>query len=706
MILQEYNWFMNLIRDLFMIFDSIIYWIMKWILYITFDLANLTTSSSILTTIYQRVYVILTVYMAFKLSFSFFQYIINPQSMKDQKKGVGKLTVNVMLMLAALIAIPTLVFGVGSGNGGLLARGQKAFLPMVPRIILGIDSGNSGASATSNSLDQAAEDMTIAAMSAFYAPSIEGDDSARAKCNKKESDFKTYTTLKEMREHVNDTCNAHIFAKKYYMNSYIFGVSTIVGGYMCWVLLGLCIDVAKRVFKLVILQIVAPIPIMSIMDPKEGDKNKFKNWLTKLISTYIEIFIKLGVLYLVILLIQQIVSKGLFENYPSFSDSLIRTALLTLALIIGLFKFAAEAPKFITDALGMQNGGDMMGEMGRMGRTAAAATAGFAGGALHGNALAGMSDAAHEAYQSDGKKPIHAFHKGSETAARISTGDSKREVGFAASLKRHAGARHGYTTRGYQEHKNRAKVDEQRAAAAEDNAAQWDQNVGRIEQRHEANMKAQEAAQRMWDSRQGAADFTSWHSSLSQADRDKLSAAGVTDDASLSAYTARTANAASATGSALRSAKANQSAAHASAATARATAAQSKKDQEKYEKTMQSYGQSTGYDHGVSGATYRASTAVGRGAHALGRGALNAAESVPVVGEAARTLDSAHQTHILNEIERGERGAGVDEVTTRRQARTDLDNDVTLQSRAADFMDSQFGPDRHGNPHDGHWGNG
>ena len=705
MILQEYNWFMNLIRDLFMIFDTIIYWIMKWILYITFDLANLTTSSSILTTIYQRVYVILTVFMAFKLSFSFFQYIINPQSMKDQKKGIGKLTINLMLMLAALIAIPTIVFGVGSDNGGLLARGQKAFLPMVPRIILGIDGGNNGASASSNSLDKAAEDMTAATMGAFYAPSIEGDESARAKCNKKESDFKTYTTLKEMREHVNDTCNAHIFAKKYYMNSYIFGVSTLVGGYLCWVLLGLCIDVAKRVFKLVILQIVAPIPIMSIMDPKEGDKNKFKNWLTKLITTYIEIFIKLGVLYLVILLIQQIVTKGLFENYPSFSDSVIRTALLTVALIIGLFKFAAEAPKFITDALGLQSGG-MGGEMARMGRTAAAATAGFAGGMLHGNAMAGMADAAHEAYQSDGKKPVHAFHKGAETAARISTGDSKREVGMAASLKRAAGARHGYSTRAFQEYKNRAKVDEQRASAAEDNAAQWDQNVGRIEQRHEANLKAQENAQRMFDSRQGASDFASWHSSLSQADQDRLAAAGVTDDASLSAYTARTANAAKASGSALRGARANQSAAHTAAANARATAAQSKKDQEKYEKVMQSYGQSGGYDHGWSGRTYRATQAVGRGIHQVERGAMNAAESIPVVGEAARTIDSAHQTHILNEIERGERGAELGEVDNRRSTRETLDNDGTLQARAADFMDSQFGPDRHGNPHDGHMGNG
>ena len=210
----------------------------------------------------------------------------------------------------------------------------------------------------------------------------------------------------------------------------------------------------------------------------------------------------------------------------------------------------------------------------------------------------------------------------------------------------------------------------------------------------------------MFDSRQGASDFASWHSSLSQADQDRLAAAGVTDDASLSAYTARTTNAAKASGSALRGAKANQSAAHTAAANARAAAAQSKKDQEKYEKVLQSYGGSGGYDHGWSGRTYRATQAVGRGIHQVERGAMNAAESIPLVGEAARTIDSAHQTHILNEIERGERGAELGEVDNRRSTRETLDNDGTLQARAADFMDSQFGPDRHGNPHDGHMGNG
>jgi hypothetical protein len=720
MILQEYSWFMNIIRGMFIFFDSLVYWVVKWILYITFDLANLTTSSSLLNTIYQRVYVILTVYMAFKLSFSFFQYIVNPQSMKDQKKGVGKLFVNVFIMLAALIMIPTLVFGVGSDNGGLLSRGQKAFLPMVPRIILGIDSGNSGANATEESLDDAADDLTLAAMQAFFMPSNQGDNNAADKCKmsekEKEKNFPEMTSMQDMREHVNDTCKASLFGKKYYIYSYMFGVSTIIGVYLCVVLLGLCIDIAKRVFKLVILQVIAPIPIMSLMDPKEGKNNKFQNWLQKLISTYLELFIKLGVIYLVLMLIQQIVSKGLFDNYPEFGENFIRAALLTVALIIGLFKFASEAPKFISEAIGIQGDGGM-GDMGRFGRAGLAAGAGFVAGAMHGDALAGAEAGRQASLNAKAGQPARAFHAGAEKAAQITSGDDKRQVGFGAAVMRHSGARHGYSTRGYRELHGRTSRDERLATAAEENAQalqatanDHDQNVAMLAADADFNQKAADRAQALYDSFQasGGSDFNAWRNSQSQSVQDTLSAAGVTDGASLSGYARSTATTARNSRNTLSSARADQRAAHTAAATAqrdattaRQTADQSKRNEERYQKGMGRYGVSTQYEGGLGGFTARGRDRERQNIHTLERGAANALESIPVAGAAVRTLDSAHQQGILNDIDRGQRGAGLDEVDRRRGIRDTLDAEGTAQSAAARMLDSQFG-----DGHDGHIGNG
>ena len=65
--LQETGFVMNGVRLIFGFFDKIIYSLIKWILFGIFDLANLTTNSEIFSGIYSRVYVILGIFMAFKL---------------------------------------------------------------------------------------------------------------------------------------------------------------------------------------------------------------------------------------------------------------------------------------------------------------------------------------------------------------------------------------------------------------------------------------------------------------------------------------------------------------------------------------------------------------------------------------------------------------------------------------------------------------
>ena len=97
-----------------------------------------------------------------------------------------------------------------------------------------------------------------------------------------------------------------------------------------------------------------------------------------------EIFIKLAILYTVILLCQQIVHGGLFnERIIGGGRGVIRELFLMVALIIGLFQFAKDAPKFISDALGIDSssGGGMMG---KMAKGLGGAAAGYVGGALHG----------------------------------------------------------------------------------------------------------------------------------------------------------------------------------------------------------------------------------------------------------------------------------------------------------------------------------
>ncbi|MBO5375725.1 MAG: hypothetical protein J6A52_02630 [Bacilli bacterium] len=431
---QQQSWIIDILRSIFSALDSMVYGLINWILYGIFDLANLTTSSDVLNGIYSRIYVILGVFMAFKLCFSFFGYILDPDSMVGKSdKSVPKLLMSAGVMLAALVILPTILFNNGEGRG-LINRAQNAFLPMLPRILLGVNE-NSGLTVgnpnNSNSIDDAANVMALSTLQAFFIPPEELDDICGTGTLEKTP---AITSIGDFTSNVNLTCNAKgtgivgIGATKYYLYSYLWGVSTIVGILMVVMLLGISIDIAKRVFKMIILQIVAPIPIMTLIDPKSKTKDgTFGKWLSMLISTFLDIFIKLGILYVVLMMIQLIVSKGLFTNFPEFTEQPLRAAYLIVFLILGLIFFAKEAPKFIKDSLGIKDSGAGMG-------TGFGAAAGALGGLIAGRGLSGAVTGAVAGATADPK--VGGYAAGRDKAGQLRTGDKNWKGGFANTLGR------------------------------------------------------------------------------------------------------------------------------------------------------------------------------------------------------------------------------------------------------------------------------
>ncbi len=390
--LQAHHWYMDILRSIIGITDSLIFSLIKWIMYGIFDLSSLSTNSEVFSGLYSRIYVILGIFMAFKLSFSFFQYLIDPDSMGGKsEKGVGKLFRNVFIMLFALIALPAILFG-QNGQKGLLSRAQDAFLPVLPRLLFGTNSvGNtSTASGVTSTVEQSAEEIAVTTLDAFFSPPEELDDVCGAGTYQNTPRIKN---VQDFTTNINLTCNAKgtgvlgIGATKYYKYSYLLFVSTIVGILIVLLLLGITIDIAKRIFKLIILEIIAPVPIMSLIDPKGAKDGAFSKWVHSLTTTFLDIFLKLGLVYLIIVLIHMIVSAndsgGIFLNFPSFQQNGIRATYLTVLLILGLIFFAKEAPKFIKESLGIKGSGsdDLFKDVKTLGQAA-----GLAGGAVLGTA--------------------------------------------------------------------------------------------------------------------------------------------------------------------------------------------------------------------------------------------------------------------------------------------------------------------------------
>ena len=108
-----------------------------------------------------------------------------------------------------------------------------------------------------------------------------------------------------------DLLNAKNGSDEYIM-SYMPLISTVAGGFVFWVLLMFCFDIAVRSIKLGFLRMIAPVPIISRIDPKKGN-DVFNKWVKMSVSTYLDLFIRLLAIYFAVFVIS-IVAQGDFVD--------------------------------------------------------------------------------------------------------------------------------------------------------------------------------------------------------------------------------------------------------------------------------------------------------------------------------------------------------------------------------------------------------
>lgn len=234
------------------------------------------------------------------------------------------------------------------------------------------------------------------------------------------------SSISELAEFVNVNCGDN------YLFSYFPIVSTICGALLLLVFALTCLDVAIRALKLAILRLIAPIAIISYIDPKSAEKGAFGNWVKLLISTYLDLFLRLTIIYFVVFIVMEIIHGGLELQLGNGIIGLLSTVII----IIGLLYFARQAPKFITDALGLKG---MMSWSGLSSILAAAGTL-RAGGNISDAFDAARNTAKTEADAfNQGKKAPGMFQNYSQAKdnlAKIKTGDNTMTYGRMKSNSR------------------------------------------------------------------------------------------------------------------------------------------------------------------------------------------------------------------------------------------------------------------------------
>lgn len=140
-----------------------------------------------------------------------------------------------------------------------------------------------------------------------------------------------------------------------YVYNYMLIITTVVGIAMTYIIISFAIDIAVRMFELLVLEVLSPLFIATFVDPKSAQSGPFKNWLSAVGRSYASLYIKLAILALMVLLISFINQSKIFQSMGDLSGW------AKIITVIGLLIFAKKAPKWIGDMIGIKGDGGLGG---------------------------------------------------------------------------------------------------------------------------------------------------------------------------------------------------------------------------------------------------------------------------------------------------------------------------------------------------------
>ena len=464
--------------------DRPAYGLLRFMYELFFNVASADIfSNDTIMKFYGRVQLILGVFMMFQLAMIIIRGIANPDNFFSGEKGAGNLLKRVCVSLFLLVALVPINIPVPkneyehqlNNNGllfGTLYSLQYRLLSnnTLGKLILGNNDESynytSDSPDATKNLRRSSRVFASTILKGFYKINLIPDEQdANGKDIRKHADDKTDDMITDNRicqedideiiavykqddvdpqdiiSMVNETCAGDGWVKmpewtgafgtwlerRNHNNFYVFAytgfISAIVGFIFAFILLSFSIDVAVRAIKLAVLRLIAPIPIITYMDPKGSKDGAFNSWVKTLTSTYIDLFVRLAVVYFVIFLIQDMMTNGISIN----SGSGIVGGTSYIIIWIGLFIFAKQAPKFFRKILGLKDDGGfkLFGGIGE-----AMGAAAFAGGTI-GSFAAGRR-ASIMADETNGRNRYMPWNMAKHLVAGIAGGVGGMATGMSA----------------------------------------------------------------------------------------------------------------------------------------------------------------------------------------------------------------------------------------------------------------------------------
>lgn len=295
-----------------------------------------------------RVTLIIGIFMVFRVTFAFVQYIVDPDAMLDKSKGVPSIVKKIIISIVLLGSTPYLF--------SMAFKIQKTVLDshVLERLIFAndtIDTSTFGGVISST------------VFTTFYRinegpsnPNVQTYVDCKEIVNEYlDNEISTsngsldlaYACLLERTDYpANPVDKSKKVGSAYIVDFDGGGTLALVAGLVTlYISFLFTLQIGVRMFQLVYLQIVSPIPIAMYITPKGDDQ--LKKWGQQCLTTFLDLFLRIIIIYLAMFLIEVVRDNNDFKTL--FGGGALYNTYVTCILMIAILIFAKKIPNLLKE---------------------------------------------------------------------------------------------------------------------------------------------------------------------------------------------------------------------------------------------------------------------------------------------------------------------------------------------------------------------
>lgn len=336
------NWVSNAFYGILLTIDYVIYLAIN----ICYQLFEVVSKVEVFSTenvgvISRRIYTIIGIVMLFVFAYNIILAIVDPDSLSKGEKSVKNIVQNTIISIVLVTLFPLICEYMQIFQNHIIENNT------IGNLIMGSTASDSG----ENGQTKGALNVSVTIFTAFYHPIDENKEPVTlTECES--SSVKLCSRYKEMA----DNAKNGIGGLWNFMHDedlkdgiydddmeYLFPLSTIAGVVAAYLFLSFSLDLGVRAAKLGALKLIAPIPIfLRITKPKGG---QFDKWFSEFTKTYLQVFERIVIINFAMLLISFVSDINIFTS----GGGIFINVIATVVVILGILKFAKDAPKLIED---------------------------------------------------------------------------------------------------------------------------------------------------------------------------------------------------------------------------------------------------------------------------------------------------------------------------------------------------------------------